>query len=541
MVASPSDPLSGPRADTAPPSLRPLWRPFLAAFAVALLFHALMVLWMPTFADYDAWFHARYAQLLGSGGARWNGLEFPWLTESAFADMPTDWALGWHWLVAPLTWLAAPFTALKTAVIVQAALLTGVFHALVVRNRVAWPWAWTALLTVGCAGWLFRTHMGRPTPLVVALLLVLFGAIAERRLLCAATSALAALLIYQVPVPPALVAASALVGVAAATRAAPWRLALCVAGGAVAAIVLHPGFWSVGPGGFLSLDHATFRLWDLMRGSLDFAAVNGRYVFGPGEFVQIGMPQELAAPDRQTMLREFAVPLLATLFGVLNAWRRRRDPWSVGAAVFAVVGLVATWRSGRFLEYWHPFAMLSAALVGAPLRQAAAASVESGRTLPTLAVKIVVVVLGALSLGQIPLLVDWVRYDGDAQGDDVRAAVESLDGVAEPGDIVFHGYWDEFAPMFYWDPRVRFITGMDPWYMLAKDPRKSLLLARCVEADFAEDEDLRTALTEDFGARFALLWRRNRYDPLEAKLKEVPWAKLIHDDPNAAVFELTPR
>ena len=113
-----------------------------------------------------------------------------------------------------------------------------------------------------------------------------------------------------------------------------------------------------------------------------------------------------------------------------------------------------------------------------------------------------------------------------------------MDGVAAPGDIVWHGFWDEFAPLFHWNPRVRWITGMDPWYLVAHDRGAPLLMARIVSADFEHDADLRRALTERFGARFVLLWRRNPYQALEARLEGVPWATVVHDDPNAIVFRI---
>jgi hypothetical protein len=113
--------------------------------------------------------------------------------------------------------------------------------------------------------------------------------------------------------------------------------------------------------------------------------------------------------------------------------------------------------------------------------------------------------------------------------------------VARPGDIVWHGHWDEFAPLFHWNPDVRYIIGMDPWYLLAHDPRMALTIARCTDANYADDEELRDVLTVGFGARFALLWRMKQYGPLEDKLRTVSWAKLIHDDRHAVVFELTRR
>ena len=76
-------------------------RELLAVLGAALVVHGAFAAWMPGWADFDPWFHARYAQMLGSGETPWHGLAMPWMAFSDLADFPVDWSWGWHWLLAP--------------------------------------------------------------------------------------------------------------------------------------------------------------------------------------------------------------------------------------------------------------------------------------------------------------------------------------------------------------------------------------------------------------------------------------------------------
>lgn len=505
-----------------------------AVFAVALLVHLAYAVAIGGPTDFDAWFHARYARGLVTGDVAWNGLAFPWQTCSAWADFPSDWALGWHWLVAPFVAFGGGIPGLLLAQALCAAALTAAFHAALLRAQVARPWLWTALLLAGCAGWLWRTHQGRPTTAVVASLLVLLAAAIERRAVAASVAALVATLLYCVPTMPVVIGACGCLGALAQERRIPWKTGSAVLGGVALGIALHPGTWSFREGHALP---ASFHVWELMAGSIDFARQGGAFVADLGgggrAEMQIALPAELGAPGWDVVLLEMRVPLLATVAALVAALLRPRDAWTVGCAAVAVFACAMTLRSGRFFEYWHPFAVLAAA-VGVGRGPMAETSARARR----LVAGAVVVLVAA------ELLEHRNAFGPRSASDPVRDAVHAIEERAAPGDVVFHGSWDDFAPAWYPARKVRFLTGMDPWYFVAHDAAKVAWHAAATQGALP-DEELRRTLVERFGARWVLLWsrpgREDRYDALAAQLGRVPWAEHVAtggSTPATTVFRL---
>jgi len=502
------------------------WIPGLGVLVGALVVHGLLQLWLGGFPDRDAWFHSRLAHLIATGGAPWHGLDFPWLTHSAYADRPMDWSLLWHLLLAPFTAVAGPVAGLKAFAAVQAALLTATFHHVLRRLDVRGALAWTALLLAASPEWLFRLHFGRPTPLAVATLLVVLDLMLRRRDRMAALAVVVSLLVYQVPAPVVMIAGAAWLGRWAEDGRPDWRAACTVAIGGVVGVLAQPGLWTGG----------TFNLWELMRGSLAVAAAGGEVVSPGGDVIVLPLPRELGAPGLGKFLTELWVPLAATLASAGLVLRARRDAGAVATTVLAVAGLLGTARSGRFFEYWHVLALLAAAVAISGRRATGGARAHAQ------AVGLAAVILGALTLRGIAPLVEQHGTDAGAE---VRPALAAIERRSERGDVVWHASWDDFAPLFHFAPDLRYVAGMDPWWMVAHDPDDAR--AYDLAGRGALDEiELQEALTERFGARFALIWTQAEDGPegarvlsaLSDQLRAASWAELIHEDERTLAFEL---
>ncbi len=508
----------------------------LVVFAVALLLHGAIQLAMPGFADRDAWFHSRYAALLAAGNAAWDGSVFPWITQSAFAERPMDWSLLWHWLLAPFASMLGPVPGMKTFAAFQAALLTATFFAVLRARHVRAPVAWTALLLAASPQWLFRLHFGRPTPLVVVSLLVVFHAVLARRRVLAAGAVALSLLLYQVPAPVALVAGSAWLGRCAAERRPDWRAAGALAGGGVAGVLLHPGLWS----------GATLHVWRLMAGSLEVAAAGGGVQLSNGMVLRLALPDELGSPGIRGMFGELWPSLATTslavaIVGIQFVRRRSRRPpraAAVAGAVLAAAGLVATWQSGRFFEYWHVFALLAVALAVSSSTSSAPWWLSSRRVVGTLAL-----VLGLLSTRAMLPLINRLGDDG---GRNVAPALAAVHTRSERGDVVWHLSWDDFAPLFHFAPDLRYVRGMDPWWCVVRDPEGAIAHAMVADAAVG-GAALRELLVARFDARFVVLWSQeedgpagvSRRERLAARLDAAPWATRIYRDAATTAYELT--
>ncbi len=477
--------------------------------------------------DRDAWFHDRLVRLIAAGEADLLGRSFPWLVASAYADLPADWSLGWHWFAALVEHGDRP---LQTVIVLQSALAVLALGVSAAALRVRIAPGWALLLLATSPLWTWRLLMGRPTPLVVAVLLLLFVAVLRRRAIVAGGLATVALLVYQVPAPALLVGGCACLGLWVDQRRLPLREALAVLVGIAAGVLLHPGFWSVGPDG----TRATFHVWGLMAGSLETAANGGLVELPGGDSIRLALPSELGTGSIGTLLGQLWPSLILTGYAGFLALRRR-EAASVATAAVAVLTLAATLRSVRFLEYWHPFAVLAAAVaISGPH------SVRPARWhRQAVGLALIVGVLGSVwALGGL------LRDHGPDAADEVVPAMTAVSAAASPGDVVFNARWDDFAALFHAAPELRYVSGMDPWYLPAHDPDDARAEARVVSGTLAPDE-LRGELQERFGARFVVLWspplsggRTRRYADLERQLRDASWARVLHEDEAVVAFEL---
>jgi hypothetical protein len=482
----------------------------------------------------DAWFHARWSWLLGTGATPWHGLSFPHMSHSAYADRPVDWALGWHWLVAPFVTLAdEPIAGLRVANALFAAVLVTVFYGVLAAGGNRRPLLWTALLHLASVFWLYRIHTGRPTPLAIAGLLLLWHFGTTKRPLAVAITACVTMLLYQVPAWPALVIAVSCACLLLFERKVPWKLALAGASGVAAGIVLHPGFWDV-RGGPLSLDRGTFALWQQMGKSVEFAAANGWWTFADGSRIQVPIPVEMS-PARGYHLLQYLTSFAAAAAALVAAIVPRRSVRAVAATVLALVALAMTLQSFRFGEYLTPLALLAAA-EGLDGAHRAPSALRRG---------LLFAAAGVGLLATLKFAPEVTEITSERRAREIRPAICAVETRARAGDVVWNGAWDEFANLFYEGPSLRFPQGFDPWFMMAHDERAQWAMFILRSPHHADDE-LRAALIGRFGARFALLWRRPErhgardrgYDDLIARLRKVPWARVIHEDEATVVFEL---
>ena len=507
--------------------------PSAAVLACAFLLHLWIQLDARGFGGRDAYFHAGLAEQILAGEAPWHGGRFPWLVLNAFADRPLDWALGWRLLLLPFVAAFGAVTGAKVAFAAQAAVLTTVFHGTLRSLRVRTALPWTVVLLFASTPWLGRVHIGRPTPLLLAALLVLFTAVLRRRDRLAGAAAFAALLLYHVPPPALLVAGVALVAVTVADRRPPWRTAGSVLAGTALGVLIHPGFHDTA-GGFFSLDRGSLALWDLMRGSVEFADAGGAVNVGDAAF-GLPLPAELVAPTLAELWRDLPGTLLVTGLAVVAALLRR-DRLSLACAAMALVALSLTFRSGRFFEYWQPFAVLAAAVATGAARNGAPPRL--GRAIAWTAA-----VLATLGMARVlPGFLD--RYQPD-RTHELDGAVAALKESAAPGDVVWNSSFGEFGPLFFRAPEQRYVTGMDSWYLVAHDVLAARDFARTASGD-ARGEDLRRLLSERFDARFVLLWsersgaggRVDKTALLRRHLEAADWARVLHRDDAVMLFRL---
>jgi hypothetical protein len=513
----------------------------LAVFALALAFHLWLELREPGLFEVDGYYHVKLASLYGTGEFPLTSGEFPWMAWTSFGKRFADWQLGYHLVLVPFTWIGLVLGA-KVSVAVLAALLAATVHAILRAERV--PLAWLLALLAGVLSdlYLLRSHLVRPTTLVVTLLLVVAWCAARRRYRALFLATFALLVVYAVPHNALAVLVVACVAVLASERHLSWKLPAVVLGAITAAILVHPGFWRW-EGSFFGRNHALFGVWEQMDGSLA-AAKAGNRVLVDGRKIALQAPAEFHAPARAEIERSFTAPLallaLALLLALLPG-RAPRDPFLLTALGLALLYFGLFLQHIRFFEYWIPFTVLA---LGAALRRwlgdEPARGLREWWTGPRWRVAGGVLLAGgALALvgrethAAVGRTLELVDSGATGGGLDYEGAAAWLAANSEPGELVFHDRWPAFAPLFFFDHRNRYVVGLDPYFFFQEDPQA---YQRWLAASNGSLSPLETrAVVLDLGARLAFTRRRSDF---AAQLTAAPGVELAYEDRRFVVLRV---
>lgn len=476
-------------------------------FLLAAAWFALFQPW-GSFADPDAFYHAKIASLLLANGPLH---AFPWLDLTAFAHPFADQHFLFHVLLVPFVNMFGMFPGAQIAAIIFGAAFMACFDLVLRRLSVQHAWVWT-LLVATSASMIVRLTLAKASPIALIWFVLGLYAAAKRKhwlaLIAGAGFALSHGGWIILLVCLALFAAGEMIFLRF-VEARSWREAIVppsawsfAAGvlGAILGTIVHPNF----PG------NVQFLWLQVVRIGLGT----------PMDRVTLGM--EWFPPSVRDVLASLGPFLVITgflVFGLLFAIRKPLDLARAKLAIaFAlpVAGLLAlTFKSFRAIEYLVPMLAIWLAalwsLVDAPkyrteFRHAWA---QTARPLGKRGGILLSGVLAALMVGLVFHDASWAWRELRVSArpfDDVAAALQPISRDASPGDRVFHSGWDFFPQLFATDDRLRYIVGLDPTFLLAADPDLSdayrdLSLGRATSTAYG-------VIHDRFGSRFAIVdWR----------------------------------
>lgn len=155
------------------------------------------------------------------------------------------------------------------------------------------------------------------------------------------------------------------------------------------------------------------------------------------------------------------------------------DVRSLSLVVIQFVFLGLTLKARRFIEYWPPFCLLSAAALIAPIPVLIEQSLKdrtkwltAGRWRWLTGSAMVMTVL--MAMGYVAWSPVWqtirhtarCKFDLSAVADTMRALQEE----SKPGDVVFTDDWDIFPIYFYYNTHNHYIVGLDPKFTHQRQP-----------------------------------------------------------------------
>lgn len=307
--------------------------------------------------EHDSYYHVAMAQMLPEHGLL---PKFPWLQFTYFRDQGDDFVShhwGFHLLLLPFVkaaeWLtgdALPGGRWAMSAVFGANLL--LFHLLLRQGRVPLHWLWIGLFLLLPDQFFVRHGFVRAIGAsLIFMQLTLLALFAKRYLLAALTlAAYVHLYLGAVMYGPVLVATYAIAQVVGPKddRRFPVRMVLLTAAGWAVGVVTYP--YSAGMFEFLRIQ-----------------------VFGSGLSPDIEVGREWKPYTDPWFIVTMSAPLLAAWTGSLVLRLRmgpRLDARETTLLLVQFAFLLLTFKARRFIEYWPPFCLLSAAyLAGPPLRR----------------------------------------------------------------------------------------------------------------------------------------------------------------------------
>ncbi len=451
-------------------------------------------------ADFDGYYHIKWSALLWDGMRHGDFLPaFTWLPLTTLSPARyADQHFLYHLLLIPFTWFGDLRLGAKVATTLFGSAAILALYGLILRYRIRYPLAWLLAL-LGCS-WFFyaRLNMTKATGLSLLYLALGVYLLFERKYAWLGPVAFLYAWTYNLFVILAVLAFIWLVVVGWSERRLEWRPLLWTIAGILAAFVIHPYFpknvslflehllaksgqLSIAPGG--GFEWYSVTSWIFFQGSVVACAA---MVAG---YLTFGYALALSRHDRTCIQR----PMLLLFFSTFL--------------------LLITIRSIRFMEYWPPFAVLFAAFAlqaaweAAPMPAAEVASPEATslqdapRRAPTqrpgrkegaqlwrlleipLLMLLTAAALHALRTARTKVAVNTKPPDHYAAGADW------LIRHVPAGALIYNANWSDFPKLFFYDTMHRYVSGLDPLYLLDAHPELARLndrLSRAAEPDPTE-------------------------------------------------------
>ena len=455
--------------------------------------------------DYDAYYHFRWSRML------WEGMRsghFP----PSFDALPlttlnpkdyVDHHFLFHILQIPFTFFSDFQTGAKIGTWLFACL--GIFSCywLMIRNRLSYPLVWLVAIIGSSAPFLYRINMGKAMSVSIVLLVAGIHFLFERRYLWLLPLAFVFALTYDMVF--LLWAAAGLWLIVtlwqerALNREVAWALGACgiVLMGTALGFVINPYF----PHNIqLLYEHLIIKVtpkdFSTPVGSEWYAYSTWEFLGNCGVALVAMVAGYIAFRDSSAkgQRRAFFFLLFATFLMIVNSrWRRFSEyfpPFAVLFAAFAVEPLIRLARAR--LTSRPPIAPRDAATDETNTNTSSAARepgrVENARAWELILVGTALVVLAAPMIWYARVTSQDIA--GMSKPDYYRGGAEWLSKNVEKGELILNTDWDDFPKLFFYNPNLAYVSGLDPTYLFDKNQKLSELYSKITIGKDLSDEEV---------------------------------------------------
>jgi len=514
----------------------------IGALAIGLLFWRLQYSTQAICCgDFDGYYHMKWAQML------WQNMRAKHFLPPAFIWLPfttlnpreyVDHHLLFHLLLIPFTWFRDLQTGAKVASIIFASLAVFSCYWLVVKYEIRYRLLWLLALLACSAPFLYRLNMTKAPPFAIIFLVIGTYLLFEKKYWPLLPLAFVFALTYDMFVLLVVAVVIWTVVMGWTEERFEWRPLVWVVAGSMLGLVINPYF----PQNLnLFWEHARVKIT-----TVDFATKVG---------------QEWYPYDTREFVINCYVALTAMLIGCVafDGSDRKRAQQPMYLLVLSVVLLLMTARWKRFAEYFPPFAILFAAFtleqfwrgravfthlpedmmkdlqpfLDRQETKAAAKEIRHQETWRGIRIGFVAVVLG------LALFANVFRTSRDIAESEPRdyyskGAAWMRANIAA-GQMVFNTDWDDFPRLYYYDPTHVYVSGLDPTYLLDKNPELSKLYDKITTGD---EEDPGPLIRDRFGARWVFSDNTKDHDNFYDNALRSGWFDKVYEDADCSVLHI---
>ncbi len=492
--------------------------------------------------DFDGYYHIRWSRLL------WENMRQGHLFPPTFKWLPlttlnpkdyVDHHLLFHILQIPFTWFNDLRLGAKVAATIFSSLAVFSCYWLIVRYRVSYALVWLVAMLACSAPFLYRINMAKAPPISIIFMVAGIYLLFEKKYRWLAVLAFLYVWTYSlfVTLCAAAVIWTAVVGWS--ERRFEWRPLLWTSVGTVAGFIVNPYFPK---NVVLFLQH----VW-----------IKARF----GDF-STSVGSEWYPYESWFFLGSCLVAFAAMLVGYIAFdWSDRlRAARPLFFLIFSTLLMIASFRSRRFVEYWPPFAILFAAFtlqmifdgVRAGLgrlpehviddlqpfldRHESPEARERRRNREhwkTGAAVFVALVLGVILAVNV---YETAKSLGEESGPDrYQGGMEWVRNHVPAGEMVFNTDWDDFPKMFFYDTTHAYASGLDPTYLLDKNPELSKLYE---DITLGKIKDAAPIIRDRFGARYVFSDNEDVHNDFYFNAKESGWFEIVYEDEECTVLHI---
>jgi hypothetical protein len=513
----------------------------IGALAIGLLFWRLQFSTQAICCgDFDGYYHIKWARLL------WENLRakhfppaFTWLPLTTLdSHNYVDHHLLFHFLLIPFTWFRDLQTGAKIAAILFASLAVFSCYWLIVRYEIRYRLLWLLALLACSAPFLYRLNMTKAPPFAIMFLVIGTYLLFERKYWPLLPLAFVFALTYDLFVLLVLAVVIWTVVIGWTEGRFEWRPLTWVVAGSVLGLVINPYF----PQNLhLFYEHARVKIT-----ATDFATKVGQewYPYDTREFV-INCYVALAAmltgyvafdgSDRKRAQRPLYFLILSTALLLMTArWKRFAEYFPPFAILFAACTLEQFWR-GRAVFTRLPDDVMEDLQPFLDRQEPTATAKEIKHHENWRMIKVGLFAV-ALATALFANVYRTAREISESQPRDYYARGAAwMRGNIPAGQMVFNTDWDDFPRLLYYDPTHVYVSGLDPTYLLDKNPELSKLYDRITTGD---EEDPAPLIRDRFGARWVFSDNTKDHDAFYDNALRSGWFDRVYEDNDCSVLHI---